>query len=412
MAFTKEPQIVLLQTRVCPENAGSLSISATHDTGCQEDLQCPVCAELFEDPVVVECGHSFCRACIESFWNKEKEQHCPKCQEGTTKLYFISRSLAALALKAKNSSLEYPSKKDKIQVTLGKVEKLQLQEISSAQWLEDDRCKSTAFSLDNGLSEPQLSEPNSPNGRPHLLSDGNSKAFTRLKKLKDKALTPILKNNVRAASYDGDAAAHLGKVESPRLHSPKRRYIWENEASVTPEVAVLQEAVHKEKLDNAETILNSRLKELMELKNKQMKKLKEVKGMVESVQELLISQFTTLHLFLWDKEKGLLQKLGDQEQEGVTEMEDNLRNITEEENFIQEMLTKICSRLSQKNCIAFLTETQSLVDRFSEYQQTASETKLVTSYDLNLEMYSGPLMYNIWKEMKSIVTLGNENAEQ
>ncbi|XP_043942175.1 zinc-binding protein A33-like isoform X2 [Protopterus annectens] len=380
MAFTKEPQIVLLQTRVCPENAGSLSISATHDTGCQEDLQCPVCAELFEDPVVVECGHSFCRACIESFWNKEKEQHCPKCQEGTTKLYFISRSLAALALKAKNSSLEYPSKKDKIQVTLGKVEKLQLQEISSAQWLEDDRCKSTAFSLDNGLSEPQLSEPNSPNGRPHLLSDGNSKAFTRLKKLKDKALTPILKNNVRAASYDGDAAAHLGKVESPRLHSPKRRYIWENEASVTPEVAVLQEAVHK--------------------------------GMVESVQELLISQFTTLHLFLWDKEKGLLQKLGDQEQEGVTEMEDNLRNITEEENFIQEMLTKICSRLSQKNCIAFLTETQSLVDRFSEYQQTASETKLVTSYDLNLEMYSGPLMYNIWKEMKSIVTLGNENAEQ
>uniref|UniRef100_A0A8C4DB23 Uncharacterized protein n=1 Tax=Dicentrarchus labrax TaxID=13489 RepID=A0A8C4DB23_DICLA len=37
----------------------------------EEDLCCPVCHEVFRDPVVLSCSHSFCKDCLKSWW-KEK----------------------------------------------------------------------------------------------------------------------------------------------------------------------------------------------------------------------------------------------------------------------------------------------------------------------------------------------------
>lgn len=31
----------------------------------QEELICPICLDYFEDPVSIECGHNFCRGCLE-----------------------------------------------------------------------------------------------------------------------------------------------------------------------------------------------------------------------------------------------------------------------------------------------------------------------------------------------------------
>ncbi|XP_043922374.1 zinc-binding protein A33-like [Protopterus annectens] len=42
-----------------------------------EDLLCPVCQNLFEDPVVLQCGDSFCKSCINKVWDSEKPPFCP-----------------------------------------------------------------------------------------------------------------------------------------------------------------------------------------------------------------------------------------------------------------------------------------------------------------------------------------------
>ncbi|XP_034046797.1 tripartite motif-containing protein 35 [Thalassophryne amazonica] len=47
----------------------------------EEDLSCPVCCEIFKDPVVLKCSHSFCRTCLQQFWNKKKaRRECPTCR--------------------------------------------------------------------------------------------------------------------------------------------------------------------------------------------------------------------------------------------------------------------------------------------------------------------------------------------
>uniref|UniRef100_A0A8C9TN36 Zinc-binding protein A33-like n=1 Tax=Scleropages formosus TaxID=113540 RepID=A0A8C9TN36_SCLFO len=48
----------------------------------RSELTCPVCLELFREPVILECGHHFCRACIARCWEARSEEGatCPQCR--------------------------------------------------------------------------------------------------------------------------------------------------------------------------------------------------------------------------------------------------------------------------------------------------------------------------------------------
>nr|XP_061794065.1 E3 ubiquitin-protein ligase TRIM35-like [Nerophis lumbriciformis] len=42
-------------------------------------LQCPTCLEIFKDPVILLCSHSFCRVCLQQ-WKDKGERSCPLCR--------------------------------------------------------------------------------------------------------------------------------------------------------------------------------------------------------------------------------------------------------------------------------------------------------------------------------------------
>ncbi|XP_051899695.1 uncharacterized protein LOC127585977 [Pristis pectinata] len=48
----------------------------------REELQCPICLEVFADPVILGCGHNFCRPCVRGYWqHRAPAPCCPECRE-------------------------------------------------------------------------------------------------------------------------------------------------------------------------------------------------------------------------------------------------------------------------------------------------------------------------------------------
>ncbi|XP_051742776.1 nuclear factor 7, ovary-like [Ctenopharyngodon idella] len=47
----------------------------------EDDFSCPVCHEIFKDPVLLSCSHSFCKECLQEFWRTKETQECPVCRK-------------------------------------------------------------------------------------------------------------------------------------------------------------------------------------------------------------------------------------------------------------------------------------------------------------------------------------------
>ncbi|XP_043942050.1 nuclear factor 7, brain-like isoform X2 [Protopterus annectens] len=75
-----------------------------------ENLLCPICSHFFNNSVILECGHNFCKLCIDKSWGSEKNPSCPVCQEEfPSKNYTVNRLLNTLVEKAQRPCQEQTS---------------------------------------------------------------------------------------------------------------------------------------------------------------------------------------------------------------------------------------------------------------------------------------------------------------
>ncbi|XP_061098804.1 zinc-binding protein A33-like [Conger conger] len=72
----------------------------------EEELSCPVCSEIFRDPVVLSCSHSFCKACLQQYWEHKGSQECPVCRRRSSKdrppINMSLRNICAVFLKERS----------------------------------------------------------------------------------------------------------------------------------------------------------------------------------------------------------------------------------------------------------------------------------------------------------------------
>ncbi|XP_006631732.1 zinc-binding protein A33-like isoform X1 [Lepisosteus oculatus] len=47
----------------------------------EENITCSVCKDIYKDPIVLTCSHSFCKNCMEKYWELKGSQECPLCRE-------------------------------------------------------------------------------------------------------------------------------------------------------------------------------------------------------------------------------------------------------------------------------------------------------------------------------------------
>ncbi|XP_030639310.1 tripartite motif-containing protein 35-like [Chanos chanos] len=71
----------------------------------EEDFSCPVCYDVFKDPVLLSCSHSVCKVCLQQFWEKKGTQECPLCRRRSSKadppLNLVLKNLCEAFLKGK-----------------------------------------------------------------------------------------------------------------------------------------------------------------------------------------------------------------------------------------------------------------------------------------------------------------------
>ncbi|XP_057698784.1 nuclear factor 7, ovary-like isoform X2 [Corythoichthys intestinalis] len=59
-----------------------MAVAAHGDFLFEQEISCYICLEVFSKPVTTPCGHSFCKACLSTFWDKggkAKVYQCPLC---------------------------------------------------------------------------------------------------------------------------------------------------------------------------------------------------------------------------------------------------------------------------------------------------------------------------------------------
>ncbi|GAA6083210.1 tripartite motif-containing protein 16-like, partial [Tachysurus ichikawai] len=79
-----------------------------------DEFLCPVCLGLLKHPVTTSCGHSYCKECINHFWDDEDQKgiySCPQCRETFNPRPVLRRNnmLAEVVEKLKKTELQAAS---------------------------------------------------------------------------------------------------------------------------------------------------------------------------------------------------------------------------------------------------------------------------------------------------------------
>ncbi|XP_029945824.1 bloodthirsty-related gene family, member 2 [Salarias fasciatus] len=46
----------------------------------EKHFLCPLCKDIFSNPVTTPCGHSFCLSCLCHYWSRHESRYCPACR--------------------------------------------------------------------------------------------------------------------------------------------------------------------------------------------------------------------------------------------------------------------------------------------------------------------------------------------
>mmetsp|Transcript_3127 Transcript_3127/g.4613 ORF Transcript_3127/g.4613 Transcript_3127/m.4613 type:complete len:527 (+) Transcript_3127:1020-2600(+) len=83
--YTKKEEEEEVQTKKEPTNA--LTYTKLQLDNMENDVTCPICFDIFENPYKLPCNHSYCKGCLDELieYQKSDQISCPKCKRESHK---------------------------------------------------------------------------------------------------------------------------------------------------------------------------------------------------------------------------------------------------------------------------------------------------------------------------------------
>ncbi|XP_043942840.1 zinc-binding protein A33-like [Protopterus annectens] len=242
-----------------------------------DEFICPFCHELLSVPVILECGHIFCRTCIDGIWDIWRRYYCPKCkQEFRARKYNVSQPLA------------------------NAIQRLHVHD-QQAERPNPGQTESNQFCTAHG--------------KPFELFCGNDET---------------LACSLCVTRHRGHNL--LTVQEAVSLYK-----VWTEEKRFTRTVLLCQNQLSPEtdKLMSATVTLESKVRVLRGCQNMQEEKISVIQAKSQSLEHYISSEFAKLHTFLQDKESQLIQQLNGETAGILGKMEEKLNEVKELAEAIQ-----------------------------------------------------------------------------
>ncbi|XP_076594847.1 nuclear factor 7, brain-like [Chaetodon auriga] len=316
----------------------------------QSELTCPVCLELFRDPVILECGHHFCQVCIIQCWEAKADElsSCPKCRKSCARKLRPNSLLCNVV--------------DSVRRAGG---------MNTAAWVSG---------WDPGAEpeEPEEREPGSSMSSvassighwPRLGMDMCEEHEEKLKLYCEDDQLPICL--VCGMSRDHKTHNVIPITEAFENYRDKLSVALERVQLQTEEATLFQ----------TET-------------NEKILLLKERAGDLE---ELVTAEFGRLREFLLEEEERIKEKLQKQKEEKLNQLEEALTQTTEQISQLESTTDELRLKLREeenpeqlKGIKDFIGGAESLFERPPE-----------VGVHLQSAEFLGPLQYRTWRKMSSI----------
>ncbi|XP_041068334.1 zinc-binding protein A33-like [Carcharodon carcharias] len=248
----------------------------------EADLSCAVCHDLYKDPVLIDCDHSFCRSCITRYWEKADTASCPICRKETSSwdlraIHVLSNIVEAFIKSDKGDKIQQECSRheEKLKVFC----KTDNQPICVICQISKNHQNHEMLPVEEATEEVKVRS-----GGPRFCGGGRFSTRRLPRKELQCLLTPVQNKKKEWNSVKSDYEKTLTHIQDQSVKTEKQ---------ITAEFEKLHQFLHEE-----ERIV------LEDLNLEKKKKSQEMKEMIEKITE----EISSLSLTVWDIEQELSEQ--------------------------------------------------------------------------------------------------------